>query len=65
VKLYLVSTYSKLLKNTGGIEGSFDSYDEAFEAARVGQFIHAIDAQEVHEIRNAGKVSVRVDGSTK
>lgn len=60
MKLYLVSTYSRLLKNTGGIQGSYATYREAFEKAEVGSYIHAVNVMEVAEIRSAGKMAVKL-----
>lgn len=65
MKLYVVSDASRLLSNTGFITSSHMTYDAAFQAAEVGQYIHNVDVQDVVEIVNAGKMAVRVDGGTK
>lgn len=65
MKLYLVSDADVILKNTGFIQGSYDNYDAAFAAASVGQYIHSVDVQDVVGIVNAGKMAVRVHGSTE
>lgn len=60
MKIYIVSDETPLIKNTGFITGSFITYEEAYERAEVGQFIHAIYVQDVFEIINAGKMSRKV-----
>lgn len=65
MKLYLVSGNSRLLSNTGFIMSSHMTYDAAFRAAEVGQYIHSVDVQDVVNIVNAGKMAVRVDGNTE
>lgn len=66
MKIYLVSNSKVLWKNTGFITSSYLSYEDAFDNADFGQYIHEVDAQDVFEVRNAGKVAVKVgDGSTE
>lgn len=65
MKLYLVSDHSVILKNTGFIQGSYERYADAYDAASVGQFIHSIDVLDVVSIVNAGKMAVRVNGRTE
>jgi len=65
MKIYFVSSHHTILHNSGLIRCSALTYDEAFAKAVVGEYIHAVDVQDVFSVINAGKMAVRVDGSTE
>lgn len=61
MKLYVVSGSKNLRYNSGFITLITNDYDKAFAEAIVGQFIHEISAESVHEVASAGKMLVKVD----
>lgn len=65
MKLFILSQQRDILKNTGFIRGSYATYEEAYVASNIGEFIHAIEVEYVNKIVSGGKMAVRLDGSTK
>lgn len=65
MKMYLVSSYHKLFRNTGGIQSSHLTYDEAFEAAEIGQYVITVDTQQVSKVISGRKMAMRIDGDTE
>lgn len=65
MKIYLVSSYPKLLKNTGGLKSSHLTYDEAFEEAEIGQYVITVDTQQTSKVISGRKMAMRIDGDTE
>jgi hypothetical protein len=65
VKLFIVSDHDTLIKNTGFIQGSFDNYDAAFEAASVGQYIHQVEIERRIAVINGGKMASVISGRSE
>lgn len=60
MKLYLVSGSVNIHKNTGFIISSHATYADAFDAAKVGQYIHTVDVQGCDVLVSAGKIAKKV-----
>lgn len=57
MQLYFVSTHKTLLRNTGFVQSSHLTYQEAFEKAEIGQYIHSVTIDEIVEMVSVGKMA--------
>ena len=60
MKMYLVSEKDTLIRNSGFVLLTTGSYDEAFEKAEVGHFIHEVTLVDTFAVVNAGKMARKV-----
>lgn len=60
MKLYIISDKGSLEWSPDHIRLVCSSYAEAFESAEMGEYIHVVHTEMVHEVISAGKMAVKV-----